>query len=256
MIGADLALAGLINRLANVYQTTMPPYITFREHTHITASLLGGQMKDVDRSIAVRVADDYAVMHDLPAGAQRTGSAFPLVPFFDPFSNFQFSYFANPKKIDITFVPGDPFYLKIPQPDPSVDVTMPYFSEWAPRYAADSTNDAPHFLIDPTPRTGNNSFYIAEVKVDPVTQLPSHVQMNDTGSDMSIGLDYAMVDAHWLVTHGSFSSTQHAIGMTFKVTADTTFTDFAFPQTAPDPQLAGTPRPKPTPSAGASPSPT
>lgn len=246
MIGADLALAALINRLANIYDTGMPPYITFREHTHITASLFGGQMKDVDRSVAVRVADDYAVMQDLPQGAQRTGSAFPLVPFFDPFSDFQFSYFANPKKIDINFVPGPPFQLTIPQPDPSADITMPYFSEWAPRYAPDSSDAAPHFLIDPTPLTGNNSFYISEVKVDPATQLPSHVQMDDTGSDMSIGLDYAVVENHWIVTHGTFSSTQHALGMSFKVTADTTFTDFAFPQAAPDPQLAGTPRPRPT----------
>ncbi len=250
MVGADLALAALMNRCANVYDTAMPPYITFREHTHISVSAFGGRIKDIDREVAVRVADDYAVMHDLPQGATRTGSAFPVFPFFDPFSSFQFSYFANLTKLDITFTPGVPFELQTPAPDPTVDAVVPYFSGWAPHYAPDSSGDAVHLLIDPTPRTGN-SFYPSEVTQDPATQLPSHVTMQENGTDMTIGLDYAMVDGHWLVTHGTFSATQRAIGITFKVNADTTYSDFTFPTTAPDPQLAGTPRPSPS----ASPSP-
>lgn len=254
MVGADLALAALINRCANVYETAMPPYITFREHTHITVSALGGRIKDIDRAVSVRVADDYAVMQDLPQGATRTGSAFPVIPFFDPFSSFRFSYFANVTKLDIDFVPGAPFQLQIPAPDTNVDVIVPYISEWAPRYAPDSTDDALHLLIDPTPRTGN-SFYPSDVKADPGSQLPSHVTMQDSASDMTIGLDYSMVDGHWIVTHGTFSATQHAIGMTFKVSAETTYSDFTFPTTAPDPQLAGTPRPSPSASASPNASP-
>jgi len=247
MVGADLALAALINRCGNVYSTTMPPYLTFREHTRISVTALGGRIEDINRAVSVRVADDYAIMQDLPQGAERTGSAFPVIPFFDPFSSFQFSYFANMKRLDITFTPGAPFYLQIPPADPNADVIVPYISEWAPRYAPDSTDNAPHLLIDPTSRTGN-SFYPTEVVQDPATQLPSHVTMQDNGSDMTIGLDYSMVENHWMVTHGTFSATQHAIGLTFKVTADTTYTDFTFPTTAPDPRLAGTPRPSPSPS--------
>jgi hypothetical protein len=245
MVGADLALAALINRCATVYDTAMPQYITFHEHTHITVSAFGGRIKDIDRAIAVRVADDYAVMQDLPQGATRTGSAFPVIPFFDPFSSFRFSYFANMTKLDINFVPGAPFQLQFPAPDPNVDVVVPYISEWAPHYASDSTDDAVHLLIDPTSRTGN-SFYPSDVKQDPTSQLPSHVTMQDNSSDMTIGLDYSTVDGRWIVTHGTFSATQHAIGLTFKVTAETTYSDFAFPSEPPDPRLAGTPNPSPS----------
>lgn len=248
MVGADLALAALINRCANAYETTMPPYMTFREHTHIAISGFGGRMKDIDRQISVRVADDYAVMQDLPQGATRVGSAFPVIPFFDPFSTFSFSYFANAKRLDIDFVPGQPYVLTLPPADPNVDMVVPYFSWFAPAYAPDSTDDALHLLIDPTPRTGKN-FYISDVQQDAKSGLLAHVTMKDNASDMTIGLDYATVDNHWVITHGTFSSTQSALGITFKATADTTYTDFTFPTLAPDPRISGTPRPSPSPSA-------
>ena len=247
MIGADAALAALINRAATAYLTSAPPYITFRETTHVEGA---SRAEDINRYVAVRVADDYAVMRDLPQRRAAEGPAFPVIPFFDPFSSFQFSYFANFKKIDITFDPGQPFQLSPPPADPSVDAVVVYFSEWAPRYAPDSTDAAMHLLISPTPRIGNNSFYPSEVIEDPQSHLPSHVTLQDNGTDMQIGLDYAIVDGHWLVTRGTYSATQHVpiIG-SFKVSAVTTFSDFTFPDTAPDPRLAGTPRPSPSPSA-------
>src|SRR5208283_4625109 len=100
VIGADAALAALINRAANAYLTSAPAYITFRETTHVEGA---NKAEDINRYVVVRVADDCAIMQDLPNGAQRSGPAFPVIPFFDPFSSFQFSYFANLKKIDITF---------------------------------------------------------------------------------------------------------------------------------------------------------
>ncbi len=253
MIGADAALAALINRAAATYLSAAPAYITFRESTHVEGA---SKSEDINRAVAVRVADDYAVMQDLPNGAERTGTAFPVIPFFDPFSSFRFSYFANLKKLEITFDPGQPFQLQFPAPDPSVNVVVPYFSEWAPRYAPDSTDDALHFLIEPTPRTGNNTFYPSDVTEDPTTHLPSHVTLQDNGSDMTIGLDYGMVNGYWVITRGTWSATQHvALIGAFKVSAVTTFSDFTFPSTAPDPRLAGTPRPSPSESASPSPSP-
>ncbi len=244
MIGADIALAVLMNRAADAYTTAPPPYMTYIEHTHVVGA---NRTEDIDRSVAVRVADDYAVMHDLPHGAVRMGPAFPVIPLFDPFSSFSFSYFANLKRVDITFSPGDPFRVIVPAPDPTVDAVVAYFSEWAPRYAPDSTSEAVHLLIDPTARSAN-SFYPAEVVEDPQTQLPKRVVLRLAGSDETIALDYGIVQGHWLITDGSFSSTQHVMGLSFKVDAEVTFSDFTFPATPPDPRLAGTPRPSPSPS--------
>jgi hypothetical protein len=247
MTGADLALAALIDRAGQTYTTTKPAYITYIERTHVTGD---GRAEDIDRAVMVRVADDFAIMRDLPNGAWRTGPAFPVIPFFDPFSTFRFSYFANLKKIDITFDPGEPYYFNIPPADPGADVVIPYMSEYAPRFASDSTPDAPHFTIDPTSRTGN-AFYPTDVRVDPGNGLPSHVTMQANGSDMTIGLDYGTVDGRWVITRGTWSATQHVFISTFKVDAVTTFSDFTFPAQAPDPRLAGPA--SPTPAATASP---
>ncbi len=235
MISPDVALALLLNRTAEAYGSGAPAYITYRERTHVVGA---NRSQDINRSVAVRVSDNFAVMQDLPNGGERTGQAFPIIPYFDPLSTFQFSYFANLKRIDISLDRGKTFELPVPQPDPNVDVTVPYMSFWAPRYAVDSSAAGAHFTIDPTPRTGDNTFYPSDVVEDPQTHLPSHIEMRVTGSDMSISLDYGVIDGHWVITHGSWGGTQHVAFMTFRVQADVTYDNFAFPQTPPDPRLA------------------
>jgi hypothetical protein len=231
----------LINRTSDYYQAHPPTYMTYTERTHVTAPTLG-RAQDINRSIAVRVSDNFAVMQDLPDGGRRTGQAFPIVAYFDPLSAFQFSYFANLKRVDITLERGQPLVLATPEPDPSVNVVVPYNSFWNARYAPDSTDAAIHLLIDPTPRV--KGFYPSEVVEDPATHLPSHIEMRVTGgADESIALDYQVIDGHWVVTHGTFSATEHAVVLTFKVIADVTFSDIAFPTEPPDPRLAGSPSP-------------
>ena len=72
MMTADLAFALLMNRTSAYYQANPPVYMTYDEHTHVSAPTLG-RTQDIDRSIAVRVADNVAVMRDLPNGGERTG---------------------------------------------------------------------------------------------------------------------------------------------------------------------------------------
>jgi hypothetical protein len=254
MMLPDVALALLINRAADAFHQNPPAFMTYTERTHVSAPSLG-RTQDINRSIAVRVADDYAVMRDLPDGGYRTGQAFPILSSFDPFSGFSFSYFANLKRVDIALKPGDTYTIQIPAPDSSVDAVVPYNSYWAARYAPDSTENAIHVLLDPTARS-NGAFYPSEVVEDPQTHLPSHVEMRIAGGDdMVIALDYKVIDGHWVIVHGSFSETQHAVFLTFKVIADVTFDDIAFPTEAPDARLAGTPLPQtsPTPSPEATP---
>jgi hypothetical protein len=253
MIPPDLAFALLINRTTAYYRSHVPQYMTYTERTHVSAPTLG-RAQDINRSVAVRVADNFAVMHDLPNGGDRTGQAFPIIPYFDPLSEFQFSYFANLKRVDITVVRGRPYQLAIPQDDPSVDMVVPYNSYWDARYAPDSTDSAIHLLIDPTPRL--QGFYPSDVVEDAQSQLPSHIELQLTGGDDEhISLDFKVVDGYWVITHGVFSATEHAVFMTFKVVADITFDDIAFTDTAPDPRLAGTPvptTPSPAPSSASS----
>jgi hypothetical protein len=249
MMTPDLALALLINRTSAYFLANPPVYMTYTEHTRVTAPTLG-RAQDIDRSIAVRIADDFAVMQDLPNGSQRSGEAFPIVAYFDPISQFRFSYFANLKRVDIMLERGAPISLSIPEPDPRVTVLVPYNSYWAAHYAPDSTDAALHLLIEPTARV-QQGLYPSEVVEDATTRLPKHIVMRVAGgSDEVISLDYAVIDGHWVIVHGTFSQTMHVAFLTYKIIADVTFSNIAFPTEAPDPRLAGTPAPStPAPTA-------
>lgn len=245
MMTADLALAMLINRAGESYQANPPLYMTYTEDTHISAPSLG-RAQNINRSVSVRVADDFAVMQDLPAGAQRTGQAFPFAPYFDAFSGFSYSYYAGPKRVDINVHQGRLYFFPLPEPDPSVNVVVPYNSYWAASYAPDSTDAALHVLIDPTPRI--QGLYPSEVVEDATTHLPAHVDYRATGGDDEvISFNYQVIQGYWVLAHCTFTATQHAIGMRFKTITDVTFSDIAFPSKPPDPRLAATPTPSPAP---------
>jgi hypothetical protein len=244
MLPPDLALALLINRTGQAYTASAPAYIAYTERTHITATI--GRSQDINRSVVVRNADNFAVMKDLPDGGERTGQAFPIVPYFDPLGQFGFSYFANLKLVTITLDRELPWNWPMPYADPNVGVVIPYFSYFAPAYAPDSTESAPHFTIDPTSRLPGNTFYPSDVVEDPVSHLPSRIEMREGGSDMIIALDYKVLEGHWTIVHGMFTSTQHVLMLgTFKVVADVHYDDITFPAAPSDPRLLGTPTPKP-----------
>ncbi len=244
MIPPDLALVQLINRTATAYVQNAPMYITYRELTHVTSSI--GRMQDINRYVAVRQPDDYAVMQDLPHGAQRTGKAFPIIPYFDPLAGFSYSWYANLKHVDIDLTRVAPQLWQLPAPDTSVNEVVPYISFWAPSYAADSSAQRVHLQAAPTPSLPHGDLYPADIVIDPATQLPAHIEVRFVGDPTVISLDYQTIDGHWVITHARYTAPQHFGPMNFTVSSDTTYSDITFPAAAPDPRLAGTPAPSPT----------
>ncbi|HTA53347.1 MAG TPA: hypothetical protein VK755_01275 [Candidatus Acidoferrales bacterium] len=243
MMTADLALMLLINRTSGFYVANAPAYMTYTEHTHVSAL---GRSQDINRAVAVRVADNFAVMQDLPEGAQRTGQAFPVMAYFDPFSEFSYSYFAGLKRVDVSVRQGRPWAFPTPAPDAGVNAIVSYNSFWAAHFAPDSTDTALHIVIEPTPRV-RHELYPSEVIEDPSSQLPAHIEWRGTGGDDEVlTFDYQMLEGRWVLVHATFSATQHALGTSFKAIADVRFTNIVFPAEAPDPRLAGTPAPGPS----------
>jgi len=235
MISPDLALAQLVNRTAVAYMQNAPLFMTFRERTHVTVPSFG-RSQDIDRSVQVRVSDDYAIMQDLPQGARRQGQAFPIIPYFDPYSAFDFGYYANLKRIDITLKRGAPVYFTMPAPDPNVTAIVAYNAFWAPAYAPDSSDARLHLLINPTSRAGLG-FYPSEVVEDARTHLPARIVMRTTGDDEVIALDFVVLENHWVISHGIFSATERTGPLKFQVVADVRYDRYTFPSTAPDPLL-------------------
>lgn len=242
MLSPDVALVQLINSTARAFATNPPAYITYREHTHVTSSI--GRTQEINRSVKVREADNFAVMQDLPQGAERTGQAFPIIPYFDPLGQrFTFGWFANLKRVDIT-LQRDPVGLW-PVPaldDPGVNVVVPYASFWQPSYLPDSTPQRLHLRIVPTAAYGRG-YYIYDVVQDAQTQLPAHIELRSTDSGDQIALDYKVLEGHWVIVRGTLTTAQRVGPLSFTVTAETDYEDMAFPTTPPDPRLAGTPSP-------------
>lgn len=241
MLPPDVALVQLINRTASAYTANPPAYITYRERTHVTSSI--GRTQEINRFVEVRQADDYAIMQDLPQGAQRIGQAFPIIPYFDPLGQrFTFGWFANLKRVDITLQRDAVGFWPIPPADPTVDMVVPYASFWQPAYLPDSTPQRLHLRISPTPAYGRG-YYIYEVLEDAQTRLPQHIELRSTDSEDRIALDYKVLDGHWVITQGTMTTAQRVGPLSFSVTSQTDYDQIAFPATAPDPRLAGTPAP-------------
>lgn len=236
MVPPDVALAQLVNQTAKAYAANAPAYMTYREHTHITGTGTIRQERDINRFVQVRQSDNAAVMRDLPDGGESQGQAFPIIPYFDPFTAFSFSYFANLKQITITLTRAAPFTFALPGISTDVDATIFYIPFWKPSYAPGSTDAAPHFeitLTAPKPRAA----YLSEVTVDPQTHLPAHVVVRLADDPTTITLDYAMLQGHWVITHGSMATSQSVGIFSFHVVADTTYTDMTFPTSSPDSRI-------------------
>jgi hypothetical protein len=244
MVPADIALVQLINRTATAYVSNPPAYISYREMTHVTSTT--GGTRDINRSVAVRQADNFAVMQDLPQGAQRTGQAFPIIPYFDPLGQaFTFGWFANLKRVDIMLDRKPVGLWPLPPADPGVNAVVPYASFWMPSYMPDSSERRLHLRVTPTSAYGRG-YYIYDVLQDEQTQLPAHIEIRATDSDDRIALDYKVLDGHWVITRGTLTTVQHVGPLTFTVVAQTDYQDMSFPATPPDPRLAGTPSPSPS----------
>ena len=243
MISADEALINLINRTTAAYVQNAPQYITYTEWTTAHGA---GRSKTINRFVAVRQADDFAVMKDLPDGGTSTGQAFPIIPYFDPLSSWSYSWFANLKNVAITLTRYPPAYWPTPPPQPPGVIGVTYVSFWAPSYTSDSTDRKLHLRVLPTPSLPNTAFYPYDITVDPATGLPSHIEVRFKGNDDAISLDYAVIQNHWVITHGSYTAPQHVGPLSFTVISDIVYKDIAFPQTPPDPRLASPPSPPPT----------
>ena len=237
MVSADVALAQFANRTAAAYTNGAPVYMTYRERTHFTIPRYGFQ-REIDRLVKVRVADDVAVMQDLPQGSVRIGQAFPVIPYIDPFSAVDVAYFANLKRVDISVKRNPPYVFPLPDPDPAVNAVVAYSTFWAPAFAPDSSDSRIHLLVTPTPRWPDGLYYPADVIEDPATHLPARAVLVQKGSDATATLDYAEIGGHLVIARGSFASTQRAGPLSLRVTAETDFDQFVFASAAPDPRIA------------------
>jgi hypothetical protein len=242
MIAADVAFRETANAAAAIYAKA-PPYLTYRTDVVVDVPSMR-QHKVISRAVETRTADDYAVLQDLPKGQRQYAHSFPLIPTFDALSYFHITYNGS-RRDALSYVQLEKVLTFT---DPSTtshsDVIVTYLRYYHATYAPDTTEQIAHIVMDALPtltRNNNSSFYIHDVFVDMSTMLPTRVVYD--GPDTHFTVDYTTVENHWLVNHMAYSRTMYGplrLGrITFSV--DATNSNFGFPATPSDAQLAGPP---------------
>ncbi len=193
----------------------------------------------------VRTRDDLAVIQDLPQGKNQVGHGFPITPVFDAISSFGFNWSVT-RTGELTAYVHDVAPLRFNAPHAGGDVVVSRLRYFHAEYAPDSS-EAPdgslhvtlqpyQFLVDQVPR---DDLFFDDVICNNATGLPSHVRLTG-GHESQMAVDYDMIEGRWLVRHVHYEETYLGPLSLFRVhsSADADYSDFTFPQTAPDPRLA------------------
>jgi hypothetical protein len=128
------------------------------------------------------------------------------------------------------------------------DVIVTRLRAYKVQYAPDSSEDPngrTHITLTPLPfvtaqSNPERTFYFNELIIDNATNLPIRVAF-EGGNDKQFILDYAAVGGHWVVQRIHYEETLHGplrLGR-LHVIADVDYDQYQFPETAPDPRLAG-----------------
>lgn len=203
--------------------------------------------RDIIRSVSVRTRDDVAVLQDLPKGRTQISHAFPIIPTFDALSYFTLTGIAKPHDSLEAYVHDvTPLHYEDPKAGQTADVVVIRLRAYRATYAPDSSDTADgrtHIKLDPyefvTAQSRGDALFFSDLVYDNSTKLPVHVGFVGP-DDRAFSVDYTTVDGHWVLERTHYEETIFAPLRVGRVhyTIDATFSDYSFPATAPDPQLA------------------
>jgi hypothetical protein len=245
MLPPEIAFQHAANTAAAVYAQA-PPFVTYRVATHVSAPSLG-KNRDVIRDVAVRTADDLAVIQDLPQGANVLSHGFPVTPVFDALSYFQLSWKVG-YHTEVSSYVHDVQPISYPTiSHEGATVVVVNLKQYRATYADDSSDApdgrthihmVPYDFVKAQVANPDDTFFLNDVVVDNSTGLPTSVTY--TGGDNTLfACDYGTEAGHWVVEHVHYETTLHGplrIGQ-LHVIADAKFDDFKFPHDPPDPRL-------------------
>ncbi len=244
MLTADAEFRAAANAAYTAWLRT-PPYIVYRADVAVSVPAVK-RFTTVSRSVEVRTKDDAAIIQDLPQGQNQVGHAFPIPPWFDALSYFRLEFHLgdplrqhNPLTQLTMLAPltyTDPVAAR-----PEVSVVTTTLRNYYAEYAPDTTERVAHITMQPLvalTRHNDSDFYLHDVYVDTVTNLPTRVVYD--GPTTEFAVDYTTAhEPYWLIDHAFYRHTVatplHLIRTTF--TTDAQYTAFAFPPVPADSRL-------------------
>lgn len=246
MISADVAFRQCSNA-AYVAVQHAPAYLTYRSTVHVSVPALKRD-REVIRSVALRTADDVAILHDLPRGREQVAHGFPLPASFDALSDFEITgYGGAHTSLEAHVVYSHPLYFPPPSPSEAhVDVIVVRLQGYHVHYVGDPQANPIHLELEPLPGLMKRRTDLAfkDVFIDPSTFLPTRVTFVGA-DDRYFQVDYATIEGKWLVNHVVYAETYYLPIRIAHVhaTIDATFDQWHFYALPPDKRLQPAPAP-------------
>ena len=248
MISADVAFRQCSNA-AYFAMAQTPAYLTYRSTVHVSVPALKRD-RDVIRSVALRTADDVAILHDLPQGREQISHGFPLPASFDALSDFEITGYGGARtSLEAHLVYSHPLFFGPPKTsDEHVDVVVVRLQGYHVRYVGDPSTNPIHLELEPLPGLMKRRTDLAfkDVFIDPITFLPTRVTFVGA-DDRYFQVDYATTDGRWLVNHVVYAETYYPPLRVAHVhaTIDARFDQLHLYDTPPDTRLAPVAVPRP-----------
>jgi len=257
MIPAAEVFMHCANTVAAQY-AKVPPFATYDVHTKLHML-----KKDdaFDRRVSVRTADQVAVVFDDRTKKEKLDAPFPAPPNLDPLAHFKLMG-AFILKIGGGSGPHRDLAFSVSNVDPlTYETTIKSDANVVARavrgYSVAVVDDAGerlthlHLIAGPSVRgADSSSAWFRDVYIDKATDLPIRVVYENSFGTMTA--DYETVQGYWLLKsftiHWELVAPLHIGQSTFAF--ESTFDNYAFSETAPDPRLVPgalpTPAPAPT----------
>ncbi len=238
------------NTVAAVY-AKVPPFATYDVHTNMHMLKADDAF---NRRITVRTADQVALVFDERTRKEELEAPFPAPPNLDPLAHFKM---AGTFTLSTGKGPHHDVQFRIFNTDPlhyeeSVKTDANVVARAVKNYAVEVVDDAgerlTHLHLTPGSKAREETkMWFRDVYIDKGTDLPIRVVwFNDSGT---MSADYASDHGYFLMKslslHVVLVAPMH-IGQT-TLAFESTFDNYAFSETAPDPRLVPGALPTPTP---------
>ena len=229
----------------------VPPFATYHVHTD-----LHFLKKDsvFEKTVSVRLGDQVAIVHDEKTNSDVLRPPFPAPPNLDFLGTFQMSgflksdYGGKHTDIDFRFANVEPVRYEETVRRDNVVVARA-LKGYAIAVVDDAGERITHLKFAPGPSALGERTWFKDVYIDKSTDLPIRIVKGEQYG--TIIADYQTVQGHWLLKTFTMDNNYKAFGMiSIAGRFVSTFDDYLFSDTAPDPRLVPGAMPIPTPKGG------
>jgi hypothetical protein len=245
MVGPVDTFIAISNATAALY-AKCPPFATYHVRTELTFFF---QNQVFERDVAVRMADQVALVKDSGSGKVSLSTPFPAPPNFEPLSEYAIHGFFFPS-LDFRIANLSPLTFR--DAPTHADAVSRSVHGYSVLFADDSSPELGHLKLKPTSAAVALKPHLTDVYYVPSTLVPTRIIA--AGQDhLYIDARYQLIDGNWMLHKLDFMRYWNEDSLMDPVVVGTftaAYDHYAFSETAPDPRLVPANPPPASPTLG------